>query len=70
MQQHLAREHRIRVTEVVKGGSLGQGTAVPGNFDLDLVLYSQGTGASHLSPSDFAQILTHRVWPLMAREIS
>ena len=26
----------------MKGGSLGQGTAIPGNFDLDLVLYSSG----------------------------
>ena len=31
------------MTEIVKGGSLGQGTAIPGSFDLDLVLYSRGT---------------------------
>ena len=28
------------VNEVIKGGSLGHGTAVPGNFDVDLVMYS------------------------------
>ena len=28
--------------EVVKGGSLGHGTAVPGHFDVDLVMYSTG----------------------------
>ena len=28
------------VSEVIKAGSLGHGTAVPGHFDLDLVVYS------------------------------
>ena len=28
------------VSEVVKAGSLGHGTAVPGDYDLDLVVYS------------------------------
>lgn len=27
---------------MVKAGSLGHGTTVPGDFDLDLVVYSQG----------------------------
>ena len=27
--------------EVVKGGSMGHGTTVPGHFDVDLVLYSR-----------------------------
>ena len=27
---------------MIKGGSLGHGTAVPGDFDLDLVIYSSG----------------------------
>ena len=30
----------LTVNEAVKGGSLGQGTAVLGEFDLDLVVYS------------------------------
>ena len=29
-------------TEIVKAGSLGQGTAIPGDYDLDLVIYSRG----------------------------
>ena len=33
----------MNVSEVVKGGSLGQGIAVPNEFDADLVLYSRGT---------------------------
>ena len=32
----------IQATEVFKGGSLGQGTAVPHHYDIDLVLYSRG----------------------------
>ena len=32
----------MNVSEVVKGGSLGHGTAVPDDFDADLVLYSRG----------------------------
>ena len=27
--------------ELIKGGSMGQGTTVPGNFDVDLVIYSE-----------------------------
>ncbi len=33
------------VDEVIKAGSLGHGTAVPGDFDLDLVIYSQSKSA-------------------------
>ena len=32
---------KIKVNEVVKGGSLGHGTAVNGDFDIDLVIYSE-----------------------------
>ena len=32
----------FNVSDIIKGGSLGHGTAVEGNYDLDLVLYSQG----------------------------
>ena len=28
------------MSEVVKAGSLGHGTAVPGHYDLDIVVYS------------------------------
>ncbi len=33
---------KIRVSEIVKAGSMGHGTIVPGSFDIDLVLYSHG----------------------------
>ena len=33
---------QIRVSEIVKAGSMGHGTIVPGSFDIDLVLYSHG----------------------------
>lgn len=41
-QHNLRSSVGITVNEIVKSGSLGHGTAVPGEFDLDLVLYSQG----------------------------
>lgn len=38
----------ISIGEVIKGGSLGHGTAVPGDFDLDLVIYSAGKAEKRL----------------------
>ena len=32
----------FNISEVIKAGSLGDGTAVPGHYDLDLVIYSRG----------------------------
>ena len=32
----------IQATEVFVGGSVGQGTAVPRQYDVDIVLYSRG----------------------------
>lgn len=32
----------IQIDEIIRAGSLGHGTAVPGDFDLDLVIYSRG----------------------------
>ena len=40
MQQNLRELTGINPVEVIKGGSLGQGTAIPGDFDLDLVIYT------------------------------
>lgn len=31
----------FNISEIVKGGSMGHGTAIPGHFDIDLVLYSR-----------------------------
>ena len=42
IQQNLRGSTGISVSEVVKAGSLGHGTAVQGNFDVDLVIYSRG----------------------------
>jgi len=44
----------------VKAGSLGHGTAVPGEFDLDLVIYSQGE-FSHFDPSQIDSEHMHGV---------
>ena len=33
---------RFNISEIIKGGSLGHGTAVPGDYDIDLVIYSRG----------------------------
>ena len=32
----------MNISEIIKGGSLGHGTAIPNNSDLDLVVYSRG----------------------------
>lgn len=32
----------FKISEIIKAGSLGQGTAVPGHYDIDLVIYSRG----------------------------
>ena len=32
----------FNISEVIEAGSLGDGTAVPGHYDLDLVIYSHG----------------------------
>ena len=35
----------FNISEIVQGGSLGYGTAVPENHDIDLVLYSRGNSS-------------------------
>lgn len=32
----------MKCNEPIKAGSLGHGTAVPGHYDLDIVVYSEG----------------------------
>ena len=32
----------FNISEVIEAGSLGDGTAVPGHYDIDLVIYSRG----------------------------
>ena len=31
------------LSEIIKAGSMGHGTAVPGHYDLDIVVYSEST---------------------------
>ena len=39
----------FNINEVIKAGSLGDGTAVPGHYDIDLVIYSRGNNQySHM----------------------
>jgi hypothetical protein len=40
--KHLQEDERLQVSEIIKAGSLGSGTAIPGDYDLDLVIYSEG----------------------------
>lgn len=42
----------IEVTEVFKGGSMGQGTTVPGHYDIDLVLYSRSLDIATVVKND------------------
>ena len=44
-----------RVTEVLKGGSLGHGTTVPGEFDVDLVLLSEGRYSRAISDESYSR---------------
>ena len=41
-QEKLHTECGLRPTEIVVGGSLGHGTALPWKFDADIVIYSEG----------------------------
>ena len=42
LQEKLEPECGLRPTEIVMGGSLGHGTALPWKFDADIVIYSEG----------------------------
>ena len=35
-------EKGFNIAEIVQSGSLGHGTAIPGKYDIDLVIYSRG----------------------------
>jgi hypothetical protein len=32
----------FNISDIIEAGSMGHGTAVPGHFDIDLVIYSRG----------------------------
>lgn len=38
----------LTVNEIIKAGSLGHGTAVPGDFDLDLVIYTSSVDGNNI----------------------
>ena len=43
MQQGEPGGGGIILSEIIKAGSMGHGTAVPGHYDLDIVVYSDST---------------------------
>ncbi|XP_064392079.1 uncharacterized protein LOC135339747 isoform X1 [Halichondria panicea] len=45
----------IRVSEIVKAGSMGHGTIVPGSFDIDLVLYSHDVSGDTIITDGYDQ---------------
>ena len=49
LQNELEKSTGINPVEVIKGGSLGHGTAVPGDFDLDLIVYTNCKEAIYTS---------------------
>nr|CAC82934.1 putative (2-5)A-2 synthetase [Suberites domuncula] len=57
LQQDLQRYTGISVTEVVKAGSMGHGTTVPGNFDIDLVLYSSNVEGDNVRDYGYGSYL-------------
>ena len=42
LQQKLQAKGGIKVNEVLQGGALGLGITLPGRFDMDLIIYSEG----------------------------
>ena len=42
LQQKLKAKCGINVNEVLQGGALGLGITLPGRFDVDLIIYSEG----------------------------
>lgn len=61
-------ECRLKASEVLKGGSLGQGTAIRGDFDLDLVVYSVGTCICHLFTGKFNSYPMFLLFPDISNE--
>ncbi|KAL5477772.1 hypothetical protein EMCRGX_G024614 [Ephydatia muelleri] len=51
IQHHLKSETGITPYYIIKAGSLGHGTAVPGEFDLDLVIYTGDIDADQIAGS-------------------
>ena len=43
------------MSEVIKAGSLGDGTAVPGDYDIDLVVYSRSKHSASKIGNYFSQ---------------
>lgn len=61
MQQGEGGTGGLVVAEVIKAGSLGHGTAVPGHYDLDIVVYSESKrGGRKQSASYHCGIFTLR----------
>ena len=51
----------FNISEVFKAGSLGHGTVVPGNYDIDLVIYSRGTVVHKLLEFSFLYEICSRI---------
>ncbi|XP_019848668.1 PREDICTED: 2'-5'-oligoadenylate synthase 1A-like [Amphimedon queenslandica] len=59
LQAHLHKDAGIVVSEIIEGGSLGQGTCVPMKFDVDLVIFSRSITHEMISnPDERKEILT------------
>ena len=48
IQIEFQTQYNFNISEIITAGSLGHGTAIPGNFDLDLVLYSRGNDINRM----------------------
>ena len=60
----------FNISEIIKAGSMGHGTAVPGHFDIDLVIYSRGkTNLLYASHSRLIQKLRHRYTDITGNEV-
>ena len=39
----------FNISEILKAGSMGHGTVVPGKYDIDLVMYSRGKTVHYMN---------------------
>ena len=53
VQRNFTFSDGSKINEIIKAGSLGHGTAVFGDFDVDLVIYSDGMSIHYLDKIEY-----------------
>lgn len=58
-QQNFLFDGKYTINEIVKAGSMGHGTAVFGDFDVDLVIYSDGNSTIPITTIIIMQVVCY-----------